>query len=431
MTEDEDDDDVYREITFAEAKEERKERIKWLLQGESTKDTRRRAKLLQRCRKGDRCYRDECPVCARRKRRAARRIGSVAEAIYPRFKAAIFLVSEIDVSSVKTLGARRAVNEEKVHALAASMSQIGLRTPITVREKNKKAYLVCGLHRLEAAKRLEWERIPCFIVPGDEHETRPWEISEDVYRAELSVLDRAEHINELCALIGKKGVQVAPPGGKQPHDRGIKKAAKALGFSKDDVRRSMIISEMSAKAKEEARTLELDDNQAALLEVARLSTPEAQLKAVRRIDEEKRAARDRRAAAAVAGNEKSAAKIEKLKADIAKKIDKRDELNNRVAFQRDEVRKIEDQLVADGVNSALTEIDPSPSIVPGSGAKIQSESDTSDDEPDLDDAFAALEAAWNDAPDVRRAWDEAPTVVRERFIAEVLRGTCREPAPHS
>jgi len=92
----------------------------------------------------------------------------------------------------------------------------------------------------------------------------------------------------------------------------------------------MIISEMSAKAKEEARTLELDDNQAALLEVARLSTPEAQLKAVRRIDEEKRAARDRRAAAAVAGNEKAAAKIEKLKADIAKKIDKRDELNNRV-----------------------------------------------------------------------------------------------------
>jgi len=119
-----------------------------------------------------------------------------------------------------------------VHALAASMSQIGLRTPITVREKNKKAYLVCGLHRLEAAKRLEWERIPCFIVPGDEHETRPWKISEDVYRAELSVLDRAEHINELCALIGKKGVQVAPPGGNQPHDRGIKRPPKRSALPK-------------------------------------------------------------------------------------------------------------------------------------------------------------------------------------------------------
>jgi len=90
MTEDEDDDDLYREITFAEAKKERKQHIDWLLKGEGTKDTRRRAKLLQRCRKGDRCNQDECPVCARRTRCAARRIGSVAEAIYPRFKAAIF-----------------------------------------------------------------------------------------------------------------------------------------------------------------------------------------------------------------------------------------------------------------------------------------------------------------------------------------------------
>jgi ParB family chromosome partitioning protein len=424
MTEDED-DEVYREITFAEAKKERKEEIKWLRDAEG-EDNRRVLKHLKSCRKGKRCNLDTCPVCALRARRAARRLGSVAEAIYPLENRPFFRVRMILVEAVKTIGKRRTLDEEKVGAIAASMSQIGLRTPITVREEKKKSVLVCGLYRLEAAKRLKWETIPCFILPGSDTESRPWQISEDIYRAERTVLERAEGINELRTLISGKVGQVALPGGKQPKDVGVNKAAKALGFTKEEIRRSKAIAGISAEAKEEAKNLGLDDNQDALLEIAKLPTPETQCKAVQALNERKRAARARRATAAVADNEKAAAKIEEIETSIADKLQKMDKLKNKVASQRERVRKIEDKLIGKSVDATLVSVDTSPPIVPNDDPEISSASDEEADEVvlhlDLDQALVDLQAAWDAAAELREAWDEAPTVVRKRFIAEVLLG---------
>jgi ParB-like chromosome segregation protein Spo0J len=422
MTEDEDDDDVYREITFAEAKKERKERIKWLRDAEG-EDDRRILKLLKSCGTGNRCNLDKCPVCALRARRAARRLGSVAQAIYPLDDRPFFRVSRITVEAVKTIGKRRSLDEEKVGAIAASMSQIGLRTPITVREEKKKSILVCGLYRLEAAKRLKWETIPCFIFPGNERESRPLQISEDIYRAELTAMERAEYINELRALIRNKVGQAALPGGKQPKDIGINKAAKALGFTKEEIRRAKAIAWISAKAKEAAKNLGLDDNQDALLEIAKLPTPEAQCKAVATIDERKRAARARRATAAVADNEKAAAEIEEIEASIEDKLQKVDSLKDKVASQRERVRKIEDELIGKSVDATLAPVDPSPSIVPADDPEIPPASDEDDGEvpdPDLDQALADLQAAWDAAAELREAWEQAPLTARKRFIAEVL-----------
>ena len=305
------------------------------------------------------------------------------------------------------------------------MSQIGLRTPITVREEKKKSVLVCGLYRLEAAKRLKWETIPCFIFPGNERETRPLQISENIYRAELTAMERAEYINELRALMRNKVGQAAPPGGKQPKDIGINKAAKALGFTKEEIRRSKAIAGISAKAKEAAKTVGLDNNQEALLEIAKLPTPETQCKAVQAIDERKRAARARRATAAVADNDKAAAEIEEIEASIADKLQKVDSLKDKVASQRERVRKIEDKLIGKSVDATLVSVDPSPSIAPTDDPEISSVSDEDDGvvlDPDRDPALAALRAAWDAAADLREAWDEAPSVVRERFIAELLSG---------
>jgi hypothetical protein len=78
-------------------------------------------------------------------------------------------------------------------------------------------------------------------------------------------------------LQGAEGVQVAPPGGQQPHDRGIKKAAKALGFTRDEVRRSLKIDGICEAAKTKAKELGLDDNQSALLKIAEEDGEEAQL----------------------------------------------------------------------------------------------------------------------------------------------------------
>ena len=108
-----------------------------------------------------------------------------------------------------------------------------------------------------------------------------------------------------------KGGQVAPPrGGAQPKDAAINRTAKALGFTKEDVRRAKKIAGISEEARAEAKRLGLDDNQRALLQIAKLPTPTAQLLAVKEIDERIRAAQARRAAAITAVQADTAASAE-------------------------------------------------------------------------------------------------------------------------
>ena len=313
MTEERDDSDwdPDRIATLAKAVEERKELIAELRKGDES--DRRLANVLAHCRKGSRCHREECPVCERRKRRAARRIPrSAVKSGVGTFTS--YIVKNLYLDAVKVPRKHRPVNEEKVRAIAASIQRVGLRTPITVREHKKTVFLVSGAHRLEAVRRLGWKTIPCFTIEGDEAEARPWEIVENLYRAELSALEQAEHIDELRLLIQQKakGGQDAPPGGRQPEDAGIKKTARALGFTKEQIRRAKKIAGISEEARAEAKRLGLDDNQRALLEIAKLPTATAQLLAAKRIDERIRAAQARRATAitAVQADTTAAARID-------------------------------------------------------------------------------------------------------------------------
>ena len=70
----------------------------------------------------------------------------------------------------------------------------------------------------------------------------------------LTPLQRAEHVAELVQFVkdGEKGVQVAHPGGQQPHaDRGISRAAKNLGFTREEVSRSQAIAGISEEGEGE------------------------------------------------------------------------------------------------------------------------------------------------------------------------------------
>ena len=107
---------------------------------------------------------------------------------------------EIVVDQIKVLPRLRALNDEQVGALAASMSQLGLQTPVTVRfvteEGNASAVptLVAGAHRLEAYKRLGMKTIEALVIEGDDDDVRLWEIDENLCRAELTEIERGEHL---------------------------------------------------------------------------------------------------------------------------------------------------------------------------------------------------------------------------------------------
>jgi ParB family chromosome partitioning protein len=191
--------------------------------------------------------------------------------------------------------------QAEVTALKASIQAIGLQTPLTVVAREGRYVLVAGRHRLEALRLLKAERIPVRIVDFDDVEARMWTISENLHRAELTEMQRAQQIAEFAALSQKKretekagqdatgGIsgQVAQKFGPGRPEGGTSQVARDLNMSRRDVRRSQAIAGLSEEVKQAAIEHGLDDNQSALLDAARRPTPETQIEALQRRAERK------------------------------------------------------------------------------------------------------------------------------------------------
>jgi ParB family chromosome partitioning protein len=189
------------------------------------------------------------------------------------------MLDEIDVRA-----SHRPIHEDCVDKLSRSIRQIGLQHPITVvRGDSSRFVLVAGRHRLEAVRKLGLDRISAQVVKMTDDEARMWEISENLHRAELTALERAEQISEYAALAKKirEGGQVGHPD-KRYEERGASVAAKDLGVSRGAVRRAETVASLPQEAKDAAVKMGVSDNQSALLRVAREPTADAQLAAIRR-----------------------------------------------------------------------------------------------------------------------------------------------------
>ena len=64
---------------------------------------------------------------------------------------------------------RRTLDPETVSEIAASMLEVGQKTPIQVRHDGKRHILVEGLHRLEALKWLGETEIDAYLVQARKH----------------------------------------------------------------------------------------------------------------------------------------------------------------------------------------------------------------------------------------------------------------------
>lgn len=101
------------------------------------------------------------------------------------------------IADIKVGERVRPVDEEHALAFAASMAERGQISPITVRKtpaanKGKTPLtLVAGAHRLRAAQLNQWTEIDAIIVAADAVDAQLIELSENLYRNELSALDRA------------------------------------------------------------------------------------------------------------------------------------------------------------------------------------------------------------------------------------------------
>jgi hypothetical protein len=129
----------------------------------------------------------------------------------------------------------RAVDSKEVGRLVRSFADIGLQVPIRVQradtisgsEPNRRGrnaagskpwILVSGGHRLEAARQAGHKKVPCIVSGGTEADRELGEITENLFRKELTVLERSDQTVRYRNLTNRAEVLVQnvpkPRGGR-------------------------------------------------------------------------------------------------------------------------------------------------------------------------------------------------------------------------
>lgn len=135
--------------------------------------------------------------------------------------------------------------------IADSIKRQGLMHPITVRRtpraKGGKFTLVAGRHRMEAVYLNDLDEIDAFIVKADETGARLKEIEENLFRNDLSQLDRAVFVTEFRRLWEAEHGEITRGGDQKiklnlwsMSEHGgsfIKVAAERIGVSEPSIKR--------------------------------------------------------------------------------------------------------------------------------------------------------------------------------------------------
>ena len=95
----------------------------------------------------------------------------------------------ININEIKVNADRREALPCGIRKLADSIAEIGLMNPITVDADHN---LIAGLHRLEAAKLLEWTEIECTVNDLDALHAELAEIDENYVRVSLTPLETSK-----------------------------------------------------------------------------------------------------------------------------------------------------------------------------------------------------------------------------------------------
>ena len=221
-------------------------------------------------------------------------------------------IQDIYIKAITVTEDRREAHADAVANLKSSIQRIGLKTPITIRLTevvdndgdviSDDFLLVTGRHRLKACEELGWETIPAIVIPADasnaEVEARLWYLSENLHRADLTVLERSEMTAEWLDLtaqgaapettVAADAFQVETHQPKKAGQKagGINDAARKLGIDKSTAHRAKKISKISPEAKTKVKELGFDDNQSALLKIS-AAVPEEQVAVVEKMADEK------------------------------------------------------------------------------------------------------------------------------------------------
>ncbi|PHR20416.1 MAG: chromosome partitioning protein ParB [Hoeflea sp.] len=188
----------------------------------------------------------------------------------------------------------RSVDEDHALAIQASIVEHGLLNPVTVRQtpNGEQGYcLVAGAHRFRAIELLDEEEIDAIVVKASADEAVLIEIEENLFRNDLSVMDRAVFVQTYRDVWEKTRGDINPNGGRpknsaklaqfsnspvdliaQEAENGFSEAcANRLGVSRRAIYRlNKIAQNLPRELRQQISGTPLADNQSQLLKLAKL-----------------------------------------------------------------------------------------------------------------------------------------------------------------
>lgn len=162
-------------------------------------------------------------------------------------------ITKLKLTDITVKERLRGVDSEKVERLKESILRVGLINPITV----SGGVLSAGYHRFTAFKELGLEEIDCHIIDDDELLQKEIEIDENLYRNELTVLERGK-----MEAIKKK------------HEEEWRKRQLEIEYvqTPEEVKYELAkIESIAPEAKEKLKGTPYENNKTFLLDLAQLS----------------------------------------------------------------------------------------------------------------------------------------------------------------
>ena len=150
---------------------------------------------------------------------------------------------------------RTKFNDSSIKELAANIKENGLIQPLVLHRKGMGYTLICGERRFRAMSSVNIEKCPCFILEDKSpEELMAIQFSENSAREDLHYIDKAD------GILGYQKVTKASE----------RKITKALGISKSEVHRSLMIARLPKKVREAAKEFNIEKY--VLLEYSALKT---------------------------------------------------------------------------------------------------------------------------------------------------------------
>jgi ParB family chromosome partitioning protein len=163
------------------------------------------------------------------------------------------------------------LKEEVVLLLLQSILAVGLLQALTI---NRQGRVISGRHRLEALRRLGWTSVHCRVLDADELTSELATIDENLVRADLTILRRAEQTTRKVEILEALGLRRRVGGQPAGTDMvtGSRKStaelAAEMGLSERTLQRYELIAGIPAVSRDKVRSTSLSWSTTALLKIA-------------------------------------------------------------------------------------------------------------------------------------------------------------------